>query len=739
MARMPKQARSKVAASVGVAICIGMFASGSGALAQSTDSTPTAEQTAQSDCANGIAPSGTTDAASAQPEQLFTEQFPCILDQLIADPPSDSSGASTTASNQAPTGSESGDPLSAGPPLTTPQGAPVDLTLEHKPDGYTPADPRVDLTLPNHLDQGVPIGDSGVTLDPGATDPAAATSANADPLRGQGLFYADAAPSTDVLLAPISPGLETVYQLRSADSPEHLEMGVNLPAGASLESATGGDAQVVDGGQSVASFYSPVAADADGNPVPTSMSASGDSLDIDVPHSNPDLAYPIAVTVSAGSFAPAQAATAATVLPGMNGVSPSNTEGDKSAEMGVRVLRYSMDWCGLEPTLGNYQRSALQGVVDFAHYTAQKGMRTLVDLYTNAPDFARTDGMKQRNGHSFPCASKKYDNGAASIAPSTGDANTIEYGLAMRKIAWCLNGDDTLCNQGVVGGNVDTHGSQQLLDNHWIYGFEAGNEVNTAQYWQNCNNDPPPGGTCDGTIKRADANTYWKALAAAAFAVHQYAPNAQVGSAGLSYGTPDGHAFPNSNVDGTSYLDQVLSNGDSGADAYSIHPYGKALHADMVSVNGVPGNSDVGIDAGGARQILLNRGYGYTKPIWITEVGVDADCNNDGTGVPCHDDNRVTFDEQVRQYDDLYFTWWNSIRGVCDSWNIPLAVFYTFKDQAPSETVFNNGDTPDYYAGFTDVVDNPNPPPPNYVANYAKVAFTQFDSGQVLAAKTCTG
>ena len=137
----------------------------------------------------------------------------------------------------------------------------------------------------------------------------------------------------------------------------------------------------------------------------------------------------------------------------------------------------------------------------------------------------------------------------------------------------------------------------------------------------------------------------------------------------------------------------MLSNGDPGANAYAIHPYGAGLHPDIryIDVND-PANVDVINDSAFTRQVLLGYGYGYAKPIWITEVGVDADYN---------DDNDVsTNEEEGHQANDLYYTWWNSIRAYCSSYNIPLAVFWTFKDQKP----YNDPSNPPYYAGFAKVV-----------------------------------
>jgi hypothetical protein len=284
--------------------------------------------------------SGYPDASETQAENLFTDNFSATVDSLASDPP-DLSGEhpvfinnkTALISSGAPAGdtvdqidaalardqhdgaaaqsdvdsilqqarSEDQSPelLASTLPLRTTddsgQQAPVDLSLDSQAGGYAPQNPLVDLTLPNNLSHEVAVGDQGLKLDLGATDPNAATDASADPVAGEGLFYADAAPSTDVVLAPISSGVEALYQLRAPESPNQLQIGLTLPAGASLVGADGGAAAVIRNGSTLATIYPPNAQDATGTPVPVSMSVNGDSLKLDVDTSAPDLRYPISV------------------------------------------------------------------------------------------------------------------------------------------------------------------------------------------------------------------------------------------------------------------------------------------------------------------------------------------------------------------------------------------------------------------------------------------------------------
>ncbi len=184
------------------------------------------------DCAGGGGGSqqGYPDASPTASTDVFTSSFPCILDGLAADPAT---------------------------PSSSPGGVgPVDLSLKPADGGFQPANPLVDVTLPTDLGGQFALGDRGVELDAGATDPSAAAAADANPLVGQGLLYADAAPATDLAVAPISVGLEAIYQLRAPESPDRLTMGLTVPDGANLEPADDGGVQVVQGvGRSRTSAY----------------------------------------------------------------------------------------------------------------------------------------------------------------------------------------------------------------------------------------------------------------------------------------------------------------------------------------------------------------------------------------------------------------------------------------------------------------------------------------------------
>jgi|SRR5581483_4960991 len=265
------------------------------ALPESTTTDTSSPSSYQAECSGGTdSTQGYPDASPAVAADLFTTSFPCLLDPVAAN--------------------------SAAPLMTTDQTGetvPVDLSLTSTGDSFQPAAPLVDLTLPADLGDQVSFGDQGIAIDPGATDPQAAAAASAELLAdGEGLFYAEVATSTDVALAPLSHGLQATYQLRAPESPEHLQIALTLPDGASLQAAGHGGASVVDGDQVLADISPPLAFDAAGNPVDATLSVTDDSLEVDLPESDPSVAYPIAVTTMVSSSSTnAPASDAAAVIP----------------------------------------------------------------------------------------------------------------------------------------------------------------------------------------------------------------------------------------------------------------------------------------------------------------------------------------------------------------------------------------------------------------------------------------
>jgi YD repeat-containing protein len=167
----------------------------------------------------------------------------------------------------------------------------VELGLEETPAGYEPANPLVDLALPDSAQDPIGIGEEGLAITPVGTAPAAPA-----PIGEEDLLLPAAHEDTSLLLSPIAGGLELSAMLASRNSPEQLAFDVTLPQGASLRAATSGGAEVVGAdGAPVATVTAPYAVDAQGTEVPATLAVEGSTLKIQVPHRELDVAYPLFV------------------------------------------------------------------------------------------------------------------------------------------------------------------------------------------------------------------------------------------------------------------------------------------------------------------------------------------------------------------------------------------------------------------------------------------------------------
>ena len=167
----------------------------------------------------------------------------------------------------------------------------VELGLEETPEGFEPANPLVDLTLPDSSQGPIGIGDEGLAITPVG---AAATAAT--PIGDEDLLLPATHEDTSLLLSPIAGGLELSAMLASRNSPQQLAFDVALPPGASLRASEAGGAEVVDAeGEAIATITAPHAVDAQGTEVPAALTVAGDSLSITVPHQELDVAYPLFV------------------------------------------------------------------------------------------------------------------------------------------------------------------------------------------------------------------------------------------------------------------------------------------------------------------------------------------------------------------------------------------------------------------------------------------------------------
>lgn len=166
----------------------------------------------------------------------------------------------------------------------------VELELEETAAGYEPANPLVDLGLPDSAGEPIRVGEEGLAITPVGTADAAAS-----PLGEEDLFLPAAHEDTSLLLSPIAGGLELSALLASRNSPQRLAFEVTLPPGASLRAEETGGAAVVREGEVLAVVGAPHAVDAQGTEVPAALSVEGDTLTLSLAHREMDVAYPLFV------------------------------------------------------------------------------------------------------------------------------------------------------------------------------------------------------------------------------------------------------------------------------------------------------------------------------------------------------------------------------------------------------------------------------------------------------------
>jgi hypothetical protein len=165
---------------------------------------------------------------------------------------------------------------------------PVDLSLERSEGELQPAAPLVEVGVPQELGEGIALPAQQIQIElagaPGERAPST--------VGGSVAVYPNVAQDTDFAIAPTPTGVETLTQLRSADSPRTQTLKLELPEGAQLKAADNGGASVTLGGEPLLGVAPPTALDANGAQVPVSLTVSGNDLVLEV-QSNESTQFPV--------------------------------------------------------------------------------------------------------------------------------------------------------------------------------------------------------------------------------------------------------------------------------------------------------------------------------------------------------------------------------------------------------------------------------------------------------------
>ena len=177
---------------------------------------------------------------------------------------------------------------------------PLDLGLHEAGGGFQPQVGLAHVLLPKDASEGASLVDRGVSLTP--------VTEQGTPLGGHGavdhagVFYGGMAnPQAGVqdlgmLAKPTTDGFEWYSTLFSVRSPEHLFFKVGLPEGATLEQHESRSVRVMREGQAITIVSAFTAQDAEGTPVPVTMSlASTDTIELTVARKPGQFRYPLVV------------------------------------------------------------------------------------------------------------------------------------------------------------------------------------------------------------------------------------------------------------------------------------------------------------------------------------------------------------------------------------------------------------------------------------------------------------
>lgn len=190
--------------------------------------------------------------------------------------------------------------------------APVDLRLAADPSGFTPRNPLVRTHVARAAGAAVSFPDHGVAVGFRPPGPEASSGDSAIQVDNNA-FYGNVAVDTDLLVTPTPSGVETLFHVRSAESPERAALHFELPERSELRLVDDGHAAeivrrpaeplpglgLLDSEPAEAeplAFIPPAAAwDAEGAPVSATYVVEGDDLVVEFPHRDRDVLYPLVI------------------------------------------------------------------------------------------------------------------------------------------------------------------------------------------------------------------------------------------------------------------------------------------------------------------------------------------------------------------------------------------------------------------------------------------------------------
>jgi len=154
----------------------------------------------------------------------------------------------------------------------------LDLHLRATSASYTPERALVSALIPKQLAQGFTLPNIGLSLTPVESNGHPLTGGPGEP-SGASIIYHETSLATDTLAKATPRGFSADTLLRSTDSPRTLYFKLAVPAGAYLSWEPGDSGlRVLANGTPLATIPRPTAIDAEGTPVPLSVTMLPDNI-----------------------------------------------------------------------------------------------------------------------------------------------------------------------------------------------------------------------------------------------------------------------------------------------------------------------------------------------------------------------------------------------------------------------------------------------------------------------------
>lgn len=175
----------------------------------------------------------------------------------------------------------------------------IDLRMTSTPKGFSPNNPATPVEFPHSLNAPIELSDTGARLSlTGASADATAEpfafSPDGSPHSVAAVWYQNAYPDADLLVAPLPTGAELFAHVRSEDSQHSFPLDFELPPGVALSEAEG-VIRIVEDDKIRGTITAPFAIDALGDEIPVELALHGSRVTFGVSEQLRPDQYPVLI------------------------------------------------------------------------------------------------------------------------------------------------------------------------------------------------------------------------------------------------------------------------------------------------------------------------------------------------------------------------------------------------------------------------------------------------------------